>query len=141
QRGYLRGSLRSLAKEGFRRVHVLRSVEEVDAATIEIEPLLNDLRGEVGPFDVIGDVHGCRAELEELLTALGYAVARDGDGRAVGARHPDGRRAVFVGDLVDRGPDTPGVLRLVMGMVGDGDAFCVCGNHEQKLVRALAGRQ
>jgi polynucleotide kinase-phosphatase len=141
QRGDLRRSLRSLAKEGFRRVHVLRSVDEVDAATIEIEPLLNDRRGETGPFDVIGDVHGCRAELEELLTALGYAIARDGDGRAVGARHPDGRRAVFVGDLVDRGPDTPGVLRLVMGMVGDGDAFCVCGNHEQKLVRALAGRQ
>jgi polynucleotide kinase-phosphatase len=141
QHGDLRRSLRSLAKEGFRRVHVLRSVEEVDAATIEIEPLLNDLRGETGPFDVIGDIHGCRAELEELLAALGYAIARDGEGRAVGARHPDGRRAVFVGDLVDRGPDTPGVLRLVMGMVGDGDAFCVCGNHEQKLVRALGGRQ
>jgi protein phosphatase len=141
QRGDLHRSLRSLGKEGFRRVHVLRSVEEVDAATIEVEPLLNDRRGEAGPFDLIGDVHGCRAELEELLAALGYAIARDGDGRAVGARHPEGRRAVFVGDLVDRGPDTPGVLRLVMGMVGDGDAFCVCGNHEQKLVRALAGRQ
>jgi protein phosphatase len=141
QRGYLRRSLGSLGKEGFRRVHVLRSVDEVDAATIEIEPLLNDRRGETGPFDVIGDVHGCRAELEELLTALGYAIARDGEGRPVGARHPEGRRAVFVGDLVDRGPDTPGVLRLVMGMVGDGDALCVCGNHEQKLVRALGGRQ
>jgi protein phosphatase len=140
QRGDLRRSLRSLAKEGFRRVHVLRSAEEVEAATIEIEPLLNDKRGESGPFDVIGDVHGCRAELEELLGKLGYAIARDDEGRAVGARHPDGRRAVFVGDLVDRGPDTPGVLRLVMGMVGAGDALCVCGNHEQKLVRALAGR-
>ncbi len=141
QRGDLRRSLRSLGKEGFRRVHVLRSVEEVDAATIEIEPLLNDKRDETGPFDVIGDVHGCRAELEELLGSLGYALARDDEGRAVGARHPEGRRAVFVGDLVDRGPDTPGVLRLVMGMVGDGDALCVCGNHEQKLVRALAGSQ
>jgi protein phosphatase len=141
QRGELRRSVRSLGKEGFRRVHVLRSVAEVDAATVEIEPLLNDKRGETGPFDVIGDVHGCCAELEELLGTLGYVIARDGEGRAVGARHPDGRRAVFVGDLVDRGPDTPGVLRLVMGMVGDGDALCVCGNHEQKLVRALAGRQ
>ncbi|QYN37971.1 polynucleotide kinase-phosphatase [Pseudonocardia sp. DSM 110487] len=141
QRDYLRRSLGSLGKEGFRRVHVLRSVDEVDAATVEIEPLLNDRRGETGPFDLIGDVHGCRAELEELLTALGYAIARDGEGRPVGARHPEGRRAVFVGDLVDRGPDTPGVLRMVMGMVGDGEALCVCGNHEQKLVRALAGRQ
>jgi protein phosphatase len=45
----------------------------------------------------------------------------------------DDRRAIFVGDLVDRGPDTPGVLRLVMGMVNAGDALCVPGNHENKL--------
>ncbi len=141
QRADLRRSLRGLEREGFRRVHVLRSVEEVDAARIVVEPLLNDRRSETGPFDVIGDVHGCRAELEELFAALGYALARDGAGRPVGARHPDGRRAVFVGDLVDRGPDTPGVLRLAMGMVRDGDALAVCGNHEQKLVRALAGRK
>ncbi|WP_433556220.1 polynucleotide kinase-phosphatase [Pseudonocardia xinjiangensis] len=140
QRGELHRSLRALAKEGFRRVHVLRSVEEVDAARIEIEPLLNDRRTETGPFDVIGDVHGCRGELEDLLTTLGYDLVRDEEGRAVGAHHPAGRRAVFVGDLVDRGPDTPGVLRLVMGMVAGGDALCVCGNHEQKLVRALSGR-
>ena len=48
---------------------------------------------------------------------------------------------MFVGDLVDRGPDTPGVLRLVMAMVSSGDALVVCGNHEQKLVRALRGRK
>lgn len=92
-----------------------------------------------GPFDVIGDVHGCRAELESLLALLGYAVARDGDGRACAARHPDGRRAVFVGDLVDRGPDTPGVLRLVMGMSAAGAALAVPGNHDDKLRRALQG--
>jgi polynucleotide kinase-phosphatase len=126
--------LKGLAREGFRRVHVLRTPDEVAAARIEIEPLLNDRRSETGPFDVIGDVHGCRAELAELLTRLGYAVHPDG------ARHPGGRRAVFVGDLVDRGPDTPGVLRLVMGMVAAGDALCVTGNHEAKLVRALNGR-
>ncbi len=141
QRADLRRSLRGLEREGFRRVHVLRTVEEVDAARIVVEPLRNDRRAETGPFDVIGDVHGCRGELEELLAALGYALSRDDDGRPVGARHPDGRRAVFVGDLVDRGPDTPGVLRLAMGMVRDGDALAVCGNHEQKLVRALNGRK
>ena len=58
---------------------------------------------------------------------------------SVGARHPD-RRAIFVGDLVDRGPDTPGVLRLVMGMVNAGTALCVSGNHEAKLDKALQGR-
>ena len=56
------------------------------------------------------------------------------------ARHPGGRRAIFVGDLVDRGPDTPGVLRLVMGMVAAGTAFCVAGNHEVKLLKALRGK-
>ena len=140
-RADLRRSLKSLAKEGFRRTFVLHTPEEADSAEIVVEPLLNDKRSETGPFDVIGDVHGCRAELEQLLAELGYVVARDDEGRAVGARHPEGRRVVFVGDLVDRGPDTPGVLRLAMSMVASGDAFCICGNHEDKLSRALRGRK
>jgi polynucleotide kinase-phosphatase len=141
QRADLRRSLGHLQKEGFRRVHVLSAQSDVDAAEIVVEPLLNDRRHDSGPFDVIGDVHGCRAELEELLAELGYGLVRDADGRAVDAVHPAGRRAAFVGDLVDRGPDTPGVLRLVMGMVDAGHALAVCGNHEQKLVRALRGKK
>jgi len=139
QRDQLRRGLKGLRREGFRTVHVLHRPEEVAAATVTRTKLFNDLRHETGPFDVIGDVHGCRAELEQLLTALGYELERDGSGRPVGARHPD-RRAIFVGDLVDRGPDTPGVLRLVMGMVQARTALCVAGNHEAKLARALAGR-
>ncbi len=81
------------------------------------------------PYDLIGDVHGCRSELETLLTKLGWEDDH----------HPGGRTAVFVGDLVDRGPDTPGVLRRVMAMVDAGTALCVQGNHEAKLVRALRG--
>jgi len=80
-------------------------------------------------YDLIGDVHGCRSELETLLAKLGWE----------GTRHPQGRTAVFVGDLVDRGPDTPGVLRLVMEMAEAGTALAVTGNHEAKLVRALHG--
>ncbi|HYN97353.1 MAG TPA: polynucleotide kinase-phosphatase [Pilimelia sp.] len=140
QRDQLRRSLRSLAREGFRKVHVLRSEDEVANARIVRERLLNDHRHETGPFDVIGDVHGCRAELEALLDRLGYTIARDSDGRAVDAAHAEGRKAVFVGDLVDRGPDSPGVLRLVMGMTAAGHALAVPGNHENKLVRALSGR-
>ncbi len=140
QRGQLRRGLTNLRREGFRTVHVLTTPEQVDAATITRTRLYSDLRHERGPFDVIGDVHGCRAELEQLLTALGYVLDRDAAGRPVGARHPGGRRAIFVGDLVDRGPDTPGVLRLVMGMVAAGTAFCVAGNHEVKLLKALRGR-
>jgi len=140
QRRDLRKSLRHLRRDGFRQVHVLDGVDDVARAEIVLERRYNDLRHLTGPFDVIGDIHGCRAELETLLGELGYAVTRDDTGRAIDAAHPEGRTAVFVGDLVDRGPDTPGVLRLVMGMVGAGHALCVPGNHENKLVRALNGR-
>ncbi|MHB1065633.1 MAG: AAA family ATPase, partial [Georgenia sp.] len=141
QHQQLRRSLRSLRREGFRTVHVLSDVEEVTAATIVRAPLRSDHGDDHGPFDVIGDVHGCRSELETLLVALGYVVVRDEAHRAVDAIHPEGRRALFLGDLVDRGPDSPGVLRLVMGMVQGGHALAVPGNHENKLVKALDGRQ
>ncbi|MBX6751465.1 MAG: AAA family ATPase, partial [Micromonosporaceae bacterium] len=137
----LRRSLDNLPKEGFRAVHTLRGPEEIANVRIAYDRLYNDRRDLAGPFDIIGDVHGCRAELELLLERLGYTIARDDLGRAVDAVHPEGRIAVFLGDLVDRGPDTPGVLRLVMGMVGAGHALCVMGNHEDKLIRALSGRQ
>ncbi|OOC55531.1 MULTISPECIES: polynucleotide kinase-phosphatase [Nocardiopsis] len=139
QRRDLRQSVKRLRREGFRKVYVLSGPEEIDAATVELERAWPDRKELTGPFDVVGDVHGCREELEELLGDLGYAFSRDGLGRPVGARHPEGRTAVFVGDLVDRGPDSPGVLRLVMGMVADGDALCVPGNHENKLIRVLRG--
>jgi protein phosphatase len=140
QRADLRRGLRGLGREGFRKVHRLGTVAEVESAVITYEKQYNDRREETGPFDVIGDVHGCRQELEALLDRLGYALTRDDVGRPVGAAHPAGRRALFLGDLVDRGPDSPGVLRLVMGMVRAGTALCVPGNHENKLVRALRGK-
>ena len=134
----LQRSLPRLRKEGFRRVHVLRGAAQIGSAVVTRERPWNDRTDVHGPFDVIGDVHGCSAELRALLTRLGWRLEYDG-GTAVGAAHPAGRKAVFVGDLVDRGPDTPGVLRLVMGMVEGGQALCVSGNHEVKLVRALKG--
>ena len=127
----LRRSLRHLEREGFRKVHVLRGVEEAESAEVRTEKRYNDLTHLTGPFDIIGDIHGCASELDSLLGKLGYA-----DGV-----HPEGRTAVFVGDLVDRGPDTPGVLRRVMSMVGSGAALCVPGNHENKYGRHLKGRQ
>ncbi|GAA2914166.1 polynucleotide kinase-phosphatase [Streptomyces mexicanus] len=127
----LRRSLRHLEREGFRKVHVLRGVEEIDRAGVVTERRFNDLTHLTGPFDIIGDVHGCSTELEALLGKLGY----------VDGVHPEGRTAVFVGDLVDRGPDTPGVLRRVMAMVRSGHALCVPGNHENKYGRYLKGRK
>ena len=139
----LRRSLRGLKREGFRHVFVLNSPEEVDSATVQRTPMWVNLRHERGPFDIIGDVHGCFDELLALLERLGYEVetrTESDGGIDYSASHPQGRRAVFVGDLVDRGPGVVRALKLVMSMVTDGSALCVAGNHESKLARKLQGR-
>lgn len=129
---------KKLRKEGFRFVHQLTGPTAIDNVTIVRTRLFNDLTDQHGPFDVIGDVHGCRAELIALLETLGWTLTHATHGEVIGADdHPDGRRVIFVGDLVDRGPDTPGVLRLVMAMVAARQAICVRGNHEEKLLRML----
>jgi protein phosphatase len=140
----LRRGLRGLRKEGFRHVHVLASPEAVESAAINRTRLWNNRTDEHGPFDIIGDVHGCCDELEALLTELGYDVTqqRDGDfpdGGPVYA-HPQRRIAVFVGDLVDRGPRILDTVRLARNMVQAGSAHCVPGNHDVRLVRKLRGR-
>jgi diadenosine tetraphosphatase ApaH/serine/threonine PP2A family protein phosphatase len=93
-----------------------------------------DLSADPGPFDVIGDVHGCAAELIDLLQRLGY---QSGGGRPWTSGQ--GRTAVFVGDLVDRGPANAEALRVAMDMVAGGTAFCVPGNHDLQLERYLTG--
>ena len=139
----LRQSLRSLRREGFRHIFVLNLPEEVEAAEIERQPLWNNCKHEHGPFDVIGDVHGCFDELRALLDKLGYLVeecAEPSNGHGYAVRHPEGRKAILVGDLVDRGPKIPAVLRLAMSLVESGAGLCVPGNHETKLLRKLRGR-
>jgi protein phosphatase len=138
----LRRNIRRIDKEGFRYVHELRSVEEIDGVEIVRERLWTEARQIGGPFDIIGDVHGCADELEALLAKLGYLVSWLGDGedRDCTVIPPQGRRAIFIGDLVDRGPRTPDVLRLVRAMVHAGSALCIPGNHDVKLVRWLYGR-
>jgi len=131
----LHRSLRGLEREGFRHVFVLRSPEEIEAATVERQPLWNNRRGEHGPFDIIGDVHGCYDELVVLLGMLGYAEQLGG-----AWKHPEGRKLVFVGDLVDRGPKIPWVVRLVLESVNAGSALCVPGNHDAKFMRKIWGK-
>lgn len=133
QREQLHRGLDALAAEGHAALHVLRSADDVAAARIVREPLPPDRRAERGPFDVVGDVHGCADELEALLAALGYA-------RDDAWRHPEGRRVVFVGDLVDRGPRIADTLRIGMAMVRAGSALMAPGNHDDKLLRKLEGR-
>jgi protein phosphatase len=134
----LRKSLRGLEREGFRHVTVFHSPEELVGLTIQREPLWNNKKGETGPFDILGDIHGCLDEALELISQLGYSVIAEGGRYSV--THPQGRKLIFVGDLVDRGPNSPGVIRLAMDAVASGAAFCVAGNHDVKLSRALRGR-
>ncbi|MGB6294885.1 MAG: polynucleotide kinase-phosphatase [Rivularia sp. (in: cyanobacteria)] len=148
----LRRSLRGLQKEGFRYVYVLNSIEEIEAVEIKRQPLWNNRKHEHGPFDIIGDIHGCCDELELLLEKLGY-VTRNVETRynALRARcanaslqtycHPEGRKALFLGDLVDRGPRILDTVKLVKNMVEAGAAICVPGNHEHKLLRKIRGKK
>ena len=93
-----------------------------------------DHRSDHGPFDIIGDVHGCCYELEKLLKNMGYIRSEDGI-----IRHPKGRKAVFCGDMVDRGSRNVDVLRIVSDMVSADSALAVIGNHDDKLLRFLKG--
>ncbi|MDQ4086429.1 MAG: polynucleotide kinase-phosphatase [Pseudomonadota bacterium] len=134
----LRRSMRGMQREGLRYLHVLRSEAEVEAVTIARTRLWTDRRDERGPFDIIGDVHGCADELERLLEELGYSVSWDG--KSVSVTPPAGRKAIFVGDLVDRGPRSPDSLRIAKHMVERGTALAVVGNHDDKLKRHLSGK-
>jgi len=134
----LRRSIRGLEREGFRGVHVFKSPQELEGLDIVRQPMWTNRRSEHGPFDIIGDVHGCFDELRELMTTLGYSIEEDGGAHRVVT--PEGRKAIFLGDLVDRGPKTPEVLKLVMGMVEAGTALCVPGNHDMKLLQKLRGK-
>jgi diadenosine tetraphosphatase ApaH/serine/threonine PP2A family protein phosphatase len=90
-------------------------------------------------YDIIGDVHGCYPELLLLLNALDYTVLEMPDG--INIQTPSQRKLIFVGDLTDRGPDSPAVMRLVMAACKQGVAYCVCGNHDDKLCRFLKGNK
>ena len=137
----IRKAIEFHAREGIRDIHVLRDARDVDHAVVARHRLWTDKRDDHGPFDIIGDVHGCADELEALLELLGYRVTWD-DALPLGVRvlAPAGRRVIFLGDLVDRGPRIVDSLRIAMSMVDAGSALCVPGNHEAKLLRKLRGR-
>lgn len=124
-----------LKSEGFDSVTVFQSDAEAEAVQVQRRPLPSNMKGEKGPFDILGDVHGCLAELKALLAQFGY-VEQQGKWS-----HPEGRRLVFVGDLVHKGPDTVGVLRLSMALAEQEMAFFVLGNHDARLARKLAGEE
>ena len=104
------------------------------------KPLPCDFNHVQGPFDIIGDVHGCADELEMLLCRLGYQSTSPRIWSPHAYHHPEGRMAVFVGDLVDRGPRVLDSLGIVHNMCVLGSGMCVSGNHDAKLLRKLQGR-
>ena len=141
----LKRSLKNLKREGFKFIYKLSSVEEIEAVEVAIQPMWTNRKQEHGPFDLIGDVHGCCDELEALLQQLGY-VARENNSNSNSFwnypvyQHPEGRRAIFVGDLVDRGNRILDTLKLAHNMQEAGSALCILGNHENKLMRKLDGK-
>ena len=144
QKQQLKRSLRGLKREGFRKIYILKSQEEVDGISgVVMERLYNNRKELPGPFDIVGDIHGCYEETLELIGKLGYHIRQvpdDGKNYGIEVTHPEGRKLIFLGDLVDRGPDSPAVLKLVMSAVHVGVAYCVPGNHDVKLQRKLNGK-
>ena len=126
---------------GIRKIYELDSIEKISESTLFRYKLWCNKQNEPGPFDIIGDIHGCAEELEQLLLKLNYRV-ETGEKFPFGYQitPPNNRKAFFVGDLTDRGPDSPKVLRMVMSMVKQKKAFCVRGNHDDKLYRQLLGK-
>ena len=139
----VRRGLGGLQREGFRQVWKLTGAHSIETAVVARQPLWTDKRTDTGPFDIIGDVHGCCDELQALLVKLGYRLewSTDDGNRAVRITPPEGRKVVFVGDLADRGPNSPDVLRIAMSMTAAGNAYVVQGNHDRKLERWLSGRK
>ncbi|MDM8568552.1 AAA family ATPase [Thiotrichales bacterium HSG1] len=133
----LQHSLKHLKQESFKQITILNSVAEIDKSKVKLVPFTCNMRHVTGPFDIIGDIHGCYDELLILLQKLGYQTQFTNSKLTV--IHPKNRKVIFLGDLVDRGPKTPQVLQLVMDMVMAGKAFCIKGNHDVKLLRKLKG--
>jgi protein phosphatase len=141
QIGELKRGLRGLDREGFRYVHVL---DDRDECEIRRVPLWNNKKDVTGPFDIFGDLHGCAGELRALLLQLGWQQYRLETSEPPWGdecwRH-EYRQAIFLGDLVDRGPHTADTLRIVRNMITAGTAFCVPGNHDVKFMRWLRGKK
>ena len=135
----VRQPARHLRKEGFQHIYHLQNSQ----TEVVLQAMPSNYKHESGPLDIIGDVHGCFDELVALLEKMGYQVSADAspDNYGFAVQHPNQRKAVFVGDLVDRGPASNKVLRLVMSMVAKGQALCIPGNHDDKLRRHLQGNK
>lgn len=122
-----------IEKEGFDKIVIL-SPENTDSFNLSVKNSGIELR-DSGPFDIISDIHGCCTELEILLQKLGYEKS---DGAYVNMK---GRKVIFAGDIVDRGPRIVDTINTVSRMVSSGSAYYIPGNHCNKFYRFLQGRK
>jgi protein phosphatase len=128
-----------LHKHGVHSVHVINQLDKLQEIVINKNKLPIDKKEHEGPFDIIGDIHGCFDELKALTLKLGYQIEEvDGNFKVT---HPHQRKLVFVGDLVDRGPKIAEVLHFVIDAKAQGMAYCVIGNHEERLLRKLNNKE
>lgn len=100
-----------------------------------------DLRTEVAGYDMIGDIHSCADELEELMKTMGYDITwvQTGDQRAARITPPEGRKLILLGDLVDRGPKSADVLRLAHAIIEQDCGYVIMGNHDLYLAQWMRG--
>ncbi len=139
-------TIQKLPEEGFKKVFVLDSTETIEEVQFCRQKLTCNRKEETGNFDIIGDVHGCFTELKLLLAKLGYEItpmqSQNEQGQPIyyDVNCPEGHRLIFLGDLTDRGENSPEVLRLVMSVVHSGKGLCVMGNHDFKLLQKLGGK-
>lgn len=126
-------ALKYIDKEGFDQMAILRE-SEMEGITFDIVSSKMEIE-DSGPFDIISDIHGCCSELELLLHKLGYNKDEDT------YRHPEGRKVIFSGDIVDRGPRVIDTIKTVINMVSSGNAYYIPGNHCNKFYRFLNSRR
>lgn len=132
QRADFKRALGATRSERWHKIYTV-TPETIDQVEIVRERSWSRNPEEHGPFDIIGDVHGCYDELQSLIAELGWKTEPE-------LHHPEGRKLFFVGDLVDRGPEPVKVLSFAMDAVESGKAICVPGNHDIRLVKALKGQ-
>ncbi len=130
-----------LRRQGVKNVYLTDDLKEWNALSFRYKRMPTRMCDEHGPFDFIGDIHGCYEELKALLNKLGYESKEVIKNGSIYKRyfHPDKRKLMFLGDMVDRGPASDKVMELIVELYNQNMAYAVLGNHDEKFLRYLKG--
>ncbi|GAL82895.1 metallophosphoesterase [Sporocytophaga myxococcoides] len=132
---------KKLRRQGVKNVYLTDDLKEWNALSFRLKRMRTRMCNEHGPFDFIGDIHGCYEELNALLDKLGYVTTDAIKNSTLQKKyfHPDKRKLVFLGDMVDRGPASDKVMELILELNDQNIAYAVLGNHDEKFLRYLKG--